>query len=143
MNFDENCFYCSKNQDLENLMIKICDLKASTVYLFKEQTYKGRINVVFKGHKSEITELTPEELSDYTSDLAKAASAVQTAFNPDKINYGAFADTMKHLHFHVVPKYKDGPSWGKTFEMMPENKVLLNEEEYNEIIDKIKKNLFS
>jgi ATP adenylyltransferase len=141
MNFDENCFYCSKNQDLDNLMIKICDLKASTVYLFKEQTYKGRINVVFKGHKSEITELTPEELADYTSDLAKAASAVQAAFNPDKINYGAFADTMKHLHFHVVPKYKDGPSWGKTFEMMPENKVLLNEEEYNEIIENIKRNL--
>ena len=48
---------------------------------------------------------------------------------------------MKHLHFHVVPKYKDGPSWGKTFDMMPENKVLLNEEEYNEIIDEIKMNL--
>lgn len=141
MNFDENCFYCSKNQDLDNLMIKICDLKASTVYLFKEQTYKGRCNVVFKEHKSEIIDLTPEELADYMSDVAKTASAIQAAFGPNKINYGAFADTMKHLHFHIVPKYEGGPSWGKTFDMMPENKVLLSEEEYTDVIHKIKNNL--
>ena len=56
MNFDENCLYCSKSNDLDSLMIKICDLEVSTVYLFKEQTYKGRCNVVFKEHKSEITD---------------------------------------------------------------------------------------
>lgn len=141
MNFDENCFYCSKSSELSDMMIKICDLKASTLYLFKEQTLKGRCNVVFKEHKSEIQYLTSDELSTFMADVARAASAIQKAFNPDKINYGAFADTMKHLHFHVVPKYKDGASWGKTFEMMPEKKVLLSDAEYKEIIDKIKGNL--
>lgn len=141
MNFDENCFYCSKSSELDNLMIKICDLEVSTVYLFKEQTLKGRCNVVFKEHKSEIKDLTADELSAYIADVAKVATAIQKAFNPDKINYGAFADTMKHLHFHVVPKYEGGASWGKTFEMMPENKVLLSEEEYSEIINNISKNL--
>ena len=141
MNFDEKCFYCSKNEDLDGLMIKICDLEVSTVYLFKEQTLKGRCNVVFKEHKSEITDLTSEEVAAFANDVAKTAKAIQKAFNPDKINYGAFADTMKHLHFHVVPKYKDGPSWGKTFDMMPENKVLLSNEEYSEIIEKISSSL--
>ena len=42
MNFDEKCFYCSKNEDLDGLMIKICDLEVSTVYLFKEQTSKRK-----------------------------------------------------------------------------------------------------
>ena len=141
MNFDEKCFYCSKNEDLDNLMIKICDLNASTVYLFKEQTYRGRCNVVFKEHKSEITDLTSGELAAYINDVAKVASAIQKEFSPDKINYGAFADTMKHLHFHVVPKYEGGPSWTKTFEMMPEKKVLLSEEEYIKIIEKISSRL--
>ena len=102
MNFDENCLYCSKNKDLDSLMIKICDLDVSTVYLFKEQTYKGRCNVVFKEHRSEITDLTEEEVEAFIKDIRKVAKAIQKAFNPDKINYGAFADTMKHLHFHVV-----------------------------------------
>ena len=38
MNFDENCFYCAKGENLDSQMIKICDLEVSTVYLFKEQT---------------------------------------------------------------------------------------------------------
>lgn len=137
MDFDKNCFYCSKSKELDDLMIKICDLEVSTVYLFKEQTYKGRCNVAFKGHKSEITDLTEEEATAFMNDVRKVAKAIQKAFNPDKINYGAFADTMKHLHFHVVPKYVDGPAWGTMFEMNP-GKVLLSDEEYNELITKIK-----
>ncbi len=140
MNFDKDCFYCSKSQDLDSIMIKICDLEVSTVYLFKEQTYKGRCNVVFKEHKSEITDLTQEEAASYINDVRKVAKVIQKIFNPDKINYGAFADTMKHLHFHVVPKYKDGPSWGKTFDMNP-GKVILTDEEYSELITKINNNL--
>jgi diadenosine tetraphosphate (Ap4A) HIT family hydrolase len=136
MNFDENCFYCSNSKDLDSLMIKICDLEVSTVYLFKEQTYKGRCNVVFKEHKSEITDLTEEEAAAFIKDIRKVAKAIQKAFNPGKINYGAFADTMKHLHFHVVPKYEGGTSWGTTFEMNP-GEVLLNDEEYNELITNI------
>ena len=136
MNFDENCFYCSKNEELDSLMIKICDLEVSTVYLFKEQTYKGRCNVAFKGHKSEITDLTEEEAKAFINDVRKVAKAIQKVFNPDKINYGAFADTMKHLHFHVVPKYESCPSWGTMFDMNP-GKVLLSDEEYNELITNI------
>ena len=137
MNFDENCFYCSKNEALDSLMIKICDLEVSTVYLFKEQTYRGRCNVVFKEHKSEITDLTEEEAKAFMNDVRKVAKAIQKAFNPDKINYGAFADTMQHLHFHLVPKYKDGADWGRMFEMNP-GKRLLNEEEYDELVATIK-----
>jgi len=140
MNFDGNCFYCSKNEDLDSLMIKICDLDVSTVYLFKEQTYKGRCNVVFKEHKSEITDLTEEEAATFIKDIRKVAVAIQKTFNPNKINYGAFADTMKHLHFHVVPKYEGGPSWGKTFDMNP-GTVLLSNEEYSQLITKINSNL--
>lgn len=140
MNFDENCFYCSKNNNLDSLMIKICDLEVSTVYLFKEQTYRGRCNVVYKEHKSEITDLTEDEAAAFINDARKVALAIQKAFAPDKINYGAFADTMKHLHLHIVPKYEDGPSWGKTFEMNPQ-KVFLTNKEYDELVLKIKNNL--
>ncbi|EHJ00142.1 histidine triad (HIT) protein [Clostridium sp. DL-VIII] len=140
MSFDQSCFYCSKNQDLDNLMIKICDLEVSTVYLFKEQTYRGRCNVVFKEHKSEITDLTEEEAALFINDARKVAKAIHKAFNPDKVNYGAFADTMKHLHLHIVPKYEGGPSWGKTFEMNPQ-KVMLTDAEYSDLIAKIKNNL--
>ena len=141
MNFDNDCFYCVKDARLTNLMIEVCKLEASTLYLFKEQTYKGRCVVAYNGHKSEIFNLTDEERSKFMGDVSRVAEALNKAFSPDKINYGAYADTMTHLHFHIVPKYKGGPSFGGTFEMSPSDKVLLKDEEYNLLINKIKENL--
>ncbi|MBU3185052.1 HIT family protein [Clostridium estertheticum] len=141
MNFDNDCFYCVKDARLTNLMIEVCKFDASTLYLFKEQTYKGRCVVAYNGHKSELFNLTDEERSKFMGDVSRVAGALNKAFSPDKINYGAYADTMTHLHFHIVPKYKGGPSFGGTFEMSPSDKVLLKDEEYNLLISKIKENL--
>ena len=41
---------------------------------------------------------------------------------------------------HIVPKYKDGYSFGSVFEMNPQ-KTLLSDAEYNEVIEKIKAGL--
>ena len=57
-----------------------------------------------------------------------------------KINYGAYADTISHLHMHIVPKYKDGYGFGGVFEMNPQ-KTYLSEAEYKETIDKLLKAL--
>ena len=141
MSFNDDCFYCVKDERLTDIMIEICKLEASTLYLFKEQTYKGRCVVAYNDHKSEIFELNDDERSLYMKDVARVAGALNKAFSPYKINYGAYADKMTHLHFHIVPKYEDGPSFGGTFEMSPQNKVLLKDDEYNQLINKIKENL--
>ena len=72
--------------------------------------------------------------------MARASRAIHAAFHPDKVNYGAYGDTGCHLHFHLVPKYKDAYEWGGVFEMNP-GKVKLSEEEYAAMIGKIKANL--
>jgi len=141
MSFDNDCFYCVKDERLTNLMIEICNLEASTLYLFKEQTYKGRCVVAYNGHKSELFDLNDEQRSLYMKDVARVANALSKAFSPYKINYGAYADKMTHLHFHIVPKYENGPNFGGIFEMSPSDKVLLKGEEYNVLINKIKENL--
>lgn len=141
MSSENDCFYCLKDQRLDDLMIEISTLKVSTLYLFKEQTYEGRCVLAYKGHQNHLTELDDKEYELYMKDLARAAKAMMKAVNPDKINYGAYSDKLSHLHFHLVPKYQDGPSWGGTFEMMPEKKVTLSEAKYNEMINLIQKNL--
>ncbi|MBD7912753.1 MULTISPECIES: HIT family protein [Clostridium] len=140
MSFDKECFYCVKDQRLTDIMIEICELEASILYLFKEQTYRGRCLIAFKGHKSEMFELTEEERNSFAKDIATVGQALHNAFLPKKVNYGAFADNMKHLHFHIVPKYEGGPDYGGTFTMNPQ-KTYLSDEEYKELIYKIKNNL--
>jgi len=133
-----DCLYCRKDQRLHDLMIELAPLQVSTLYLFKEQTYRGRCVVAYHGHVNELYELPDAELAKFTQDVARAAKAIRTTMHATKINYGAYSDKLPHLHVHLVPKYTDGPSWGTTFTMMPDPKVLLSAEEYTALGAKIR-----
>ncbi|ULT57588.1 HIT family protein [Neobacillus drentensis] len=140
MEVNEQCMYCMKDERRDNLMIEIAKLDVSTVFLFKEQTYTGRCNVVYKDHVKELFELDPEELAAFMNDVKRVAAAIDKTFQPNKINYGAYGDTLHHLHMHIVPKYENKENWGSTFEMNP-GKTYLTDEEYQNMIEMIKKAL--
>ncbi|MGF6953574.1 diadenosine tetraphosphate (Ap4A) HIT family hydrolase [Neobacillus sp. B4I6] len=137
MELNKDCMYCMKDERRDNLMIEICELEVSTVFLFKEQTYTGRCNVVYKDHVKELFQLSNDELAAFMNDVKRVAAAVDQAFQPNKINYGAYGDTLHHLHMHIVPKYEGKENWGSTFEMNP-GKTYLTEEEYQKMIETIK-----
>jgi diadenosine tetraphosphate (Ap4A) HIT family hydrolase len=129
-----DCLYCRKDKRLQDLMIEIAPLAFSTLYLFKEQSHPGRCVVAYRAHVNELFELDDAELVGFTRDVATAARAIKAAFNPNKINYGAYSDKLPHLHMHLVPKYQGGVSWGAPFEMMPADKKLLTETDYTAMI---------
>lgn len=134
---DQNCAYCVGGELLDAFGIKITDLEVSQLILFKEQSHPGRVIVAYNGHESEIVNLDEEEQIAFLRDVNTAANAIHKAFSPDKVNYGAYGDTGHHLHVHLVPKYKDEFEWGGVFSMNP-GETLLSEEEYTEMIEKIK-----
>lgn len=135
-----NCAYCMENELLDEFGIKLFELEQSKVYLFKEQSHKGRVIVAHKKHVSEIIDLSEDERKQYLEDICHVSKAVHKAFSPKKVNYGAYGDTGCHLHFHLVPKYENEFEYGGTFEMNPKKKYL-TESEYAEIAEKIKENL--
>ena len=134
---DNNCAYCMGGELLAKFGIKICDLKVSQLILFKEQSKPGRVIVAYRDHVSEIVDISEQERNMFMADVCRAANAVHKAFNPDKVNYGAYGDTGCHLHMHIVPKYNGGDEWGGVFQMNPD-KVYLTDSEYAEMIEKIK-----
>ena len=134
---DENCGYCMRGELLAKFGIYICDLDVSTLILFKEQSHRGRCIVAYKDHVSELVDLTDDERNRFFADVARAAKALHKVFAPDKINYSADGGGGCHLHFHLCPKYKDQTEWGTVFAMNPQ-KVYLSDEEYAEMIEKIK-----
>lgn len=136
-----DCLYCQRNELQQSLMIEICDLKASTLFLFKEQSHPGRCIVASKYHIKELFELSEMERNEFMADVCKVASAIQKAFSPAKINYGAYSDKLPHLHFHIVPKYEGEFGFGGTFEMNPQ-KVYLSDSEYKTMIEKITNELY-
>ena len=136
----KECLYCTNNQTQKDLMIQFAELRVSRAFLFKEQTYSVRCLVAYNGHVNDLNELSDEERDAFMADVAQVTRAMQKAFNPEKINYGAYSDKLSHLHFHLAPKYVDGPDYGGTFQMNP-GKVYLSDAEYQELIDQIKAEL--
>ena len=140
----KECLYCQNNEALHNLMIEFAQLSVSRVFLFKEQTYRGRCLVAYsrclvayKDHVNDLNELTDDERNAFMADVVRVTRAMQKVFNPEKINYGAYSDKLSHLHFHLAPKYVDGPDYGGTFQMNP-GKVYLSDAEYQQMIDALK-----
>lgn len=141
MNSDpKDCLYCQNNETLHDLMIEVKKLNVSRVFIFKEQTYHGRCLVAYNGHVDDLNLLSDEERNAFMADVAKVTRAMQKVFNPDKINYGAYSDTLSHLHFHLIPKYKGGPDFGGVFQMNPK-KTYLTDAEYAEMAEALKKEL--
>ena len=117
-------------------MIHFYDLSVSSVFLFKEQSYYGRCVVAYKDHVNELFEISEADRNAFMADVCKVAEAINKAFNPAKINYGAYSDKLSHLHFHIVPKHVDGLTYGGIFEMNPKS-IYLSDDECDKIMIKI------
>ncbi len=71
-----DCLYCRRDQRLQDLMIEITPMTVSTLYLFKEQTHRGRCVVAYRAHVNELFELPDAELASFMADVARAAKAI-------------------------------------------------------------------
>lgn len=134
---DQNCAYCMKGDLVAKFGYFCCEMESSNVYIFKEQSHTGRVIVAHKKHVSEIIELTDEERNQFFKDINTVSNAIHKVFNPDKVNYGAYGDTGHHLHFHLVPKYKDDFEWNGVFLMNPGLKIA-SDAECEEIAKKLR-----
>ena len=136
----KDCLYCENRELMDKLMIPIADLGVSKLYLFKEQTYGGRCIVAYNHHDIELADVPPGDASAFIADVQRVGRALTKTVNPAKINYGMYSDKLPHLHVHVVPKERDGYTYGTTFTMNPEEKYL-TPGEYTALIEQIKSNL--
>ena len=136
------CFYCDEHHEgREAIMFKVGDMKAGTLYLFKDQAHKGRCALALKSHKKELCECDEQERNDYCADLAAASGAIKKLWGCTKINLGSFGDSNPHLHFHIVPKYEGGFEFGGSFAITNPEPVILKDEEYKEMIEALQKEL--
>ena len=112
---NEDCFYCTEDERLQELMVPVIRLSASAVYLMRDQLYPGRCVVASAKHVREIFELKDTERDCFFADVARVARAISVITQPDKINYAIYGDLVSHFHVHLVPKKRGGPHWGEPF----------------------------
>jgi diadenosine tetraphosphate (Ap4A) HIT family hydrolase len=92
----------------------VARLGVSSWYLPHNQLYRGHGVLVFDPrHATRLDELTVAEWQSYAADLHRVANAVVAVCKPDHLNVESLGNVMPHLHWHVVPRYKNDGRWGQ------------------------------
>lgn len=92
----------------------VARLTASSWYLPQNQMYRGHGVLVFDPrHATRLDELTAAEWQAYAADLQRVARAIASVCKADHLNVESLGNVMPHLHWHVVPRYKDDGRWGQ------------------------------
>ena len=87
-----------------------------SVVAVDETEYPGFTRVVWNAHVKEMTDLAPLERTR-VMDVVWAVEAAQRAImGPEKINLASFGNMTPHVHWHVIPRYRDdahfpNPTW--------------------------------
>jgi diadenosine tetraphosphate (Ap4A) HIT family hydrolase len=90
----------------------IAQLPASSLYLQKNQAYLGHCILIWDAHHAaRIDQLTSEQWLMFCADLYRVESAVMRALAPDHINVEILGNAVPHLHWQVIPRYRNDPRW--------------------------------
>jgi diadenosine tetraphosphate (Ap4A) HIT family hydrolase len=91
----------------------VAQLAASSLYLAANQTYRGQCLLVLDiRHATRPEQLSKGEWGKFCADLYIAETAIAQALKPDHINVAALGNVIPHLHWHIIPRYRDDPRWG-------------------------------
>lgn len=91
----------------------VAPLSVSSLYLAKNQTYRGQCLLVFDPrHAARPDELSAEEWASFCADLHAATVAVTRTVRPDHVNVASLGNVVPHLHWHVIPRYLGDARWG-------------------------------
>jgi diadenosine tetraphosphate (Ap4A) HIT family hydrolase len=92
---------------------KIARLGVSTLYLHRIQTYRGYCVLVFDPrHVTSLGELNEPERNAFISDVCRAQEGVRRVLHPDHFNVECLGNQVPHLHWHIIPRYKNDGRWG-------------------------------
>jgi diadenosine tetraphosphate (Ap4A) HIT family hydrolase len=78
--------------------------------------YPGFCRVILGRHVREMTELPEDQRAQLMAVVFAVEEVMRATMRPDKMNLASLGNMTPHLHWHVVPRYRDdrhfpGPVW--------------------------------
>ena len=72
-----------------------------------EPDYPGFVRVILKRHAREMGDLAREEREALMAVVFEVEAAVRETMQPDKMNLASLGNMTPHVHWHVVPRFRD------------------------------------
>ena len=79
------------------------------VILVNDPDLPGFCRVIWNRHVSEMTDLTYGEREHLMALVFVVEEAIRHVMHPDKVNIAALGNMVPHIHWHVIPRFKDDP----------------------------------
>ena len=105
-----NCLICIRISQIKESSNPyfVRELKTGYVVLGDFQFYKGYTLFLSKIHVEELHKLGSLR-AIFLNEMALVAEAIFNVFKPYKLNYELLGNTDRHLHWHIIPRYKTDP----------------------------------
>lgn len=86
--------------------------------------FPGFCRVIWQRHVAEMSDLTTAERRHLLDVVHAVEHAVRQAVRPDKINLASLGNVVPHLHWHVIPRWRDdshfpAPIWASAARPVP------------------------
>jgi diadenosine tetraphosphate (Ap4A) HIT family hydrolase len=83
-----------------------------------EPDHPGLCRVIWDRHVAEMTALKPDERSHVMKVVFATEQALISVLAPDKVNLASLGNQVPHVHWHVIPRFRDDPHfpnpiWGQ------------------------------
>jgi diadenosine tetraphosphate (Ap4A) HIT family hydrolase len=89
------------------------------VIVADEPDYPGFVRVVWQAHVAESSDLTVADRQHLLAVVDQVERVTRAVMTPDKINLAALGNVVPHLHWHVIPRFRDdahfpAPIWAES-----------------------------
>lgn len=75
--------------------------------LVDDADFPGFCRVIWKRHVAEMTDLDISERRHLMSVVFAAEGALREVVRPHKVNLASLGNVVPHLHWHVIPRWRD------------------------------------
>jgi diadenosine tetraphosphate (Ap4A) HIT family hydrolase len=94
------------------------------VILVNDPDLPGFCRVIWNPHVAEMSDLTYGERDHIMSLVFAVEEAIRQVMDPDKINLAALGNMVPHIHWHIIPRFKDdvffpGSAWSARVQETP------------------------
>jgi diadenosine tetraphosphate (Ap4A) HIT family hydrolase len=69
--------------------------------------FPGFCRVILQSHVAEMTDLLPDIRDRLLKTVLATESALREIMSPHKINLACLGNMVPHLHWHVIPRFRD------------------------------------
>ena len=84
------------------------------VVLVADDDYPGFCRVILNRHVKEMTDLDVAERARLMNNVFAVEAAIQELAAPDKINLASLGNAVPHIHWHVIPRWRDDRHFPKS-----------------------------